>query len=63
MWAFLGTAHGASEEHYGGTHELLGGTSQGNVFSGRAFRDVSCFTFKEIENKRLGTIIKSWRNN
>ena len=32
------------------------------MFSGSAFRDVSCFTFKELEEKRLGIILK-WKDN
>ena len=42
---------------------MLGGTWKGNVFSGNLCRDVSFFVFKEMKNKRLGTIIRSDRNN
>ena len=36
----------------------MGGTSQGNVFSGNVCRDVSYLIFKEIEKIELGVKIK-----
>ena len=54
----IGTAHGISSNYHGGVTEDLGGTGQGNVFSGNACRDVSCLIFKELENEKKGVIIK-----
>ena len=54
---FLETSHGVRKDCYGGINELLGGTGQDNVFLGSLCRDVSCFTFKETEKKRIGIII------
>ena len=41
---------------------MLGGTGQGNVFSGVACRDASCLIFKQLEKKKLGIKIESQRN-
>ena len=60
---FRGTAHGVSKYCYGVINELLWSTGQGNVFSGSAWRDLSCFIFKEMEKKILGIMIASKNNN
>ena len=60
---FIRMTCGVSKDIYGGMNWLLGGTGQGNIFSGNVCRDVSCFIFKEIENKRLGIILTSKCNN
>ena len=51
-----GSSHGVNAESCGGEHALLGGTGQGNVFSGSACRDASCIMFKELEKKRVGVV-------
>ena len=60
---FIGTTYGVGKESYGEMNELLGGTGQGNVFSGNVCKDVSCFIFKEIEKKRLGIMLTSKYND
>ena len=60
---FIGTTHRVSKDCHGVIDELLGGTGQGNVFSGNVCRDVSCFTFKEIDKKRFGITPTSKINN
>ena len=55
----VGTINGVSKEKHGGEKDMLGGTGQGNVFSGVACRDVSCLMFKQLEKKKLGTKIES----
>ena len=42
----VGTVNGFSKEKHGGVKELLGGTGQGNIFSGVACRDELCAMFK-----------------
>ena len=54
----VGTVNGVSKEKYGGEKYLLGGTGQGNVFSGVTWRDLSCVIFKQLENKQLGIRIE-----
>ena len=60
---FIGTNQGERKESCSRASESLGVPGQANVFSGSACRDVSCFTFKEIEKKRLGMMLTSRHNN
>ena len=59
----IGTNNSVSKESYGVRNELLGGIGQGNGVSGNVYRDISCFTFKEIEKKILGVMLTSKYNN
>lgn len=54
---YLCASFGISSITYGGDHDLLGGTGQGNVLSGNACRDQSCIIFKNMEQQELGVII------
>ena len=58
----IGTSHGISEHSYGGEDVVLGGPGKGNMLSGCLCRDVSRLIFKELENKRLGIVMKSKHN-
>ena len=55
---YLCTNYGISDKSYGGIHDQLAGTGQGNSISGNHCRDVSCIIVRSIENKNLGMKIK-----
>ena len=48
---YIGTVNDVSKDKYGGEKDMLGGTGQGNVFSGVACRDVSCLIFKQLKKR------------
>ena len=52
-----------SKESCGRENESLGGTRKGNRFLVSMCRDMPCFAFKELEKKRLVTILKSKHAN
>ena len=53
------TGFGISIESYHSNKYLLGGTGQGNRFSGDSSRDISCFMIKVIKENEWGTILQS----
>ena len=54
----FGIVNGVSKENYGGNNDLLGGSGQGNMFSGSDCRDSSCFASRKLEDKRLEVMLK-----
>ena len=51
-------AFGISSALYSNERQQIGGTGQGNRFSGDTSRDILYFVIKEVENKELGAIIE-----
>ena len=49
---------GISLVSYGNERQQIGGTGQGNRFSGDTSRDILCFVMKEVENNELGVIVE-----
>ena len=62
MQHHIGATSGVIKENNGGTIELLGGSGQGNVFSGEPCRDVSCVIFRRLKKKKVGILIRSSYN-
>ena len=54
----VGTGFDLSSEFYGGKDDIMGGTGQGNTFSGSLWKDVSCFEFRSLENKKFGIVLQ-----
>ena len=53
------TGFGISKQYYGDSKQKMGGTGQGNCFSGNNSRDISCFVIRQLEIEKLGAMIKA----
>ena len=49
---YVDAGHIMSNENHGGKDVTLGSDGQANLFSDSVYRDVSCFTSKDLDEKR-----------
>ena len=59
MKYFVCTSFGISKESHRDKDQPIGGTRQGNRFSGDASRDTSSYIIKKVENNKFSAVIRA----